>query len=151
MSDFKVAIYIRLGREDTEEDKPQIKAQKEMLQQFAIQQGFIDTTCFVDNGHSGLNFDRPAFSEMEAAIQAGNIHAVMARDISRIGRNLFDVLSWVDGLNERNVKLITPDGQIGHPIYARGQRDVKDTQHGDILQVERERRYQHPKGKLHRR
>lgn len=120
MSDLKVGIYIRLGREDTEEDVPQIQAQKKLLQQLAKQHGFTDTVCFIDNGHSGLTFDRPAFSQMEAAIRAGNIHAVMARDVTRIGRNIFEVLSWADGLAKKNVKLITSDG----PLDIRKRRTV---------------------------
>lgn len=108
--ELKVGMYIRLAREDTEDDAPQIQAQKKMLQQFAEQHGFTDAVCFIDNGYSGLTLNRPAFSKMDMAIQAGDIHTVIARDISRIGRNIFDVLPWIDRLRERDVKLMTPDG-----------------------------------------
>jgi DNA invertase Pin-like site-specific DNA recombinase len=121
-SEMKVALYIRLAQEDV----PLIGAQEKMLRQFAEQQGFTDAVCFIDNGYSGLNLNRPAFSEMEKAIRAGEIHTVLVRDISRIGRNIHDVPAWMDWLNERGVKLITLNGGYYMPADLSGVRAAID-------------------------
>jgi DNA invertase Pin-like site-specific DNA recombinase len=113
----KVAVYIRLAREDSQESAPEIEQQKEMLRQYAQQHGFDEPVCYVDNGFSGLTLDRPAFSEMEEAIRAGCIHTVLVRDISRIGRDMLLAHHWIDGLGERGVKLIAADGSHETPDY----------------------------------
>jgi DNA invertase Pin-like site-specific DNA recombinase len=40
-----------------------------------------------DEGFSGVFFDRPAFREMIADIEAGCINCVIVRDLTRLGRN----------------------------------------------------------------
>ena len=45
----------------------------------------------VDNGFSGLFFDRPAFNELISEIKSGHIDCVIVKDLSRIGRNYIEV------------------------------------------------------------
>ena len=102
----RVALYMRVAREDD----TAINAQKESLCCFAKQHGYSDPVCFEDNGYSGLNLDRPGFKQLDEAINAGSIQIVMVKDISRIGRSMLDVISWIDGLAAKGVHLVTAEG-----------------------------------------
>lgn len=42
---------------------------------------------YTDDGYSGGNFERPGWKQLIADIEAGKIAVVLAKDMSRIGRN----------------------------------------------------------------
>ena len=42
---------------------------------------------YVDDGYSGLNFNRPAFNEMLSDIESGKIKMDITKDLSRLGRD----------------------------------------------------------------
>lgn len=87
-----VALYCRLSRDDgAEGESNSISNQKIMLQKRAEEYGFENTKMYVDDGYTGTNFDRPAFKEMIADIDAGKVGAVMVKDLSRLGREYLQV------------------------------------------------------------
>ncbi len=49
----------------------------------------------VDDGFSGLDFDRPAFQQMIKEIKAGKTDGVIVKDLSRFGRNYIEVGRFV--------------------------------------------------------
>lgn len=114
---MRVAMYVRFAHEDAQPGAPEIERQKELLRRYAEQHGFDEPVCYVDNGFSGLTLDRPAFAEMDVAIRAGNIHTVLVRDIARIGRDIFTVFPWIDGIRSKGVKLVAADGSHEAPDY----------------------------------
>lgn len=97
--DLRVAIYIRLARED--EDKAQ--AQRNEMRDFAAQRGYTDCMEYMDNGVSGLATGRPAFLRLMADIQAKCVQLVMVRDVSCISRNCIVFYSWMDEMRRRGV------------------------------------------------
>lgn len=58
-----------------------------MLTQYAKEHGFLVVEVYVDDGWSGLNFDRPDFNRMLDDIEAGKIDVVITKDLSRLGRD----------------------------------------------------------------
>ena len=90
-NNMRVAIYCRVACADNDA----IALQELMLQSFAHKQGYGNTGVYSDNGYSGLNFNRPAFMQMENDIQAGLIDMVFIKDRSRISRNTFDAYDWI--------------------------------------------------------
>ena len=44
----------------------------------------------IDDGYSGILFDRPDFQRMMDDIMAGRINCVIVKDLSRLGRNAID-------------------------------------------------------------
>ena len=46
---------------------------------------------FIDDGVSGVTFDRPNFNRMIAEIEAGNVATVIVKDMSRLGRDYLKV------------------------------------------------------------
>ena len=57
-----------------------------MLLQYAREHHFPNPTFFVDDGVSGVTYDRPGFQAMLAEIEAGRVAVAIAKDLSRLGR-----------------------------------------------------------------
>ena len=62
---YKTAIYCRLSLDDgSEGDSSSIQTQKIILKEYAKIHGFKIYDVYVDDGYSGLNFNRPGFQRM---------------------------------------------------------------------------------------
>jgi len=68
-------------------DSLSIQNQKSMLEAYAAQHGFENVEHFSDDGYSGGNFERPDWKRLIAEIDNGNVGVVIAKDMSRIGRD----------------------------------------------------------------
>jgi hypothetical protein len=56
---YNAAIYCRLSKDDEQSgDSASIQTQKMMLEKYCIEQGFPIYDVYVDDGYSGLNFNR---------------------------------------------------------------------------------------------
>ena len=92
MSILRTALYCRLSKDDMlQGDSESIKTQKAMLTQYAKEHGFLIVEVYVDDGWSGLNFQRPDFNRMLDDIEAGKIDVVITKDLSRLGRDQLKV------------------------------------------------------------
>lgn len=94
-TDKITALYCRLSVEDTKDEKKNgkedlsnsIQNQKAMLLQYARDHRFSHPTFFIDDGYSGVTYDRPGFQKMLDEIEAGHVGTVITKDLSRLGRN----------------------------------------------------------------
>ncbi len=78
-----------------------------MLEDYANRNGFTNVRHFSDDGYSGTNFNRPAWKEMIAEIEAGNVAAVLAKDLSRVGREYLQTGFYTDVFfREKGVRFI---------------------------------------------
>lgn len=87
-----------------------IWAQKALLLQYAEDQGLTsgEVVVFIDDGYSGLTFHRHSFLQMLEHIYSGEIKTVVAKDLTRYGRNWMDVYDLARRLREQyGVKLLT--------------------------------------------
>ena len=86
------ALYERLSRDDElAGDSNSIVNQKTMLESYAIENGFENVEHYTDDGWSGGNFERPSWKRLVADIEAGKVACVIAKDMSRIGRDYLQV------------------------------------------------------------
>ena len=82
------ALYERLSRDDDlAGDSNSIINQKRYLEDYAAQRGYGNPVHYTDDGWSGGNFERPAWKRLLADIEAGKVGIVLAKDMSRIGRD----------------------------------------------------------------
>ena len=89
--EYRVAIYLRLSRDDGNEESQSIQSQREMLTAYVQCQGWQIFDEYVDDGFSGTNFNRPEFQRMLNDIEIGKINMVITKDLSRLGRNYIQV------------------------------------------------------------
>lgn len=102
------ALYARLSQEDAlDGDSNSIVNQKAVLSKYAADNGFTNPVFFIDDGVSGVTFDRPNFNRMIAEIEAGNVGTVIVKDMSRLGRDYLKVGYYTEiFFVERDVRYI---------------------------------------------
>ena len=62
---YRAAIYCRLSKDDEQiGESVSIETQKMLLTDYCVERGWLIHDTYVDDGDSGLNFDRPAFQRM---------------------------------------------------------------------------------------
>lgn len=91
------ALYCRLSQDDgLDGESNSIQNQKIILMDYAKKNGYLHPKYFVDDGISGTTFDRPGFREMEALIEAGQVAAVIVKDLSRFGREHVETSRYLE-------------------------------------------------------
>lgn len=90
---YKVGLYIRLSKEDGDDvESESVSNQRSMLLRFITELGsnfeLVDT--YIDDGYSGLNFNRPNFQRMIKDIETKKINMVVTKDLSRLGRDYIE-------------------------------------------------------------
>lgn len=91
------ALYCRLSQEDENNgDSDSIINQKSILTKYASDNGFTNTKLFVDDGYSGVSFNRPAFQELLELMEQGKVATLITKDLSRLGRNYIEVGNYTE-------------------------------------------------------
>jgi DNA invertase Pin-like site-specific DNA recombinase len=82
------ALYCRLSKDDElNGDSNSIANQKNILTRYAQDNHFPNPQVFVDDGWTGVSFQRPAFIEMMEGVKSGFVKTIIVKDHSRLGRN----------------------------------------------------------------
>ena len=94
------ALYIRLSQEDENiGESDSVINQRDLLNDFVSKHSDLAHTKilhFVDDGHSGMDFNRPAVTDMLAKVRKGEIQAIVVKDFSRFGRNYIEVGGYLE-------------------------------------------------------
>ena len=92
MAKFKAAMYIRLSyTDDKTNESDSVGNQRKLIENFVAHNPDIEVvTEKIDDGYSGILFDRPAFKEMMQDITDGVINCVIVKDLSRLGREYIE-------------------------------------------------------------
>ena len=90
---FIAAAYLRLSKEDAvvadakKAESDSISNQKSLIKNFVKDYPDIKIAeYYVDDGYTGVVFERPAFQRMLSDISDGKINCVIVKDLSRFGR-----------------------------------------------------------------
>ena len=95
--DTWTALYARLSTDDGNMgESMSIQSQKAILKRKAEEMGIHRYRFYVDDGFSGTNFNRPAFQQMIADIEAGAVDCVITKDLSRLGRNYLESGAYIE-------------------------------------------------------
>ena len=102
------ALYARLSQEDAlDGESNSIANQKKILLKYAKDNGFPNPTFFIDDGVSGVTFDRPGWNEMIRLSEAGKVQTVIVKDMSRMGRDYLKVGYYTESFfAERDIRYI---------------------------------------------
>lgn len=95
---YKVGLYLRLSRDDSNSDSESmsITNQRIMLTDYAKERSWEIEEIYIDDGFSGVTFDRPAFTRLIKDIEGKRINMVITKDLSRLGRNYIKVGHYTD-------------------------------------------------------
>ena len=91
------ALYLRLSQEDEREgESNSISNQRDILTKYALDNGYDNIREFLDDGYSGVSFNRPGFQEMLKLAEAGKVGIIITKDLSRLGRNYIAVGNYTE-------------------------------------------------------
>ena len=101
---MNTAFYLRLSMadgdlgKDGKDESNSIENQRILLQNYLTVTKMLDVNVseYIDDGHSGLNFDRPAFKRMIEDAKAGKIDTIIVKDLSRLGRDYIGVGDYLE-------------------------------------------------------
>ncbi len=111
---YKSAIYCRLSKDDEQVgESVSIETQKMMLIDYCEDHKYEIYDIYVDDGFSGLNYDRPAFIRLLNDIDAGKVNLVITKDLSRLGRDYIQTGYFTDiYFNKKRVRYIAVNDGI---------------------------------------
>ena len=85
---YRAGLYCRLSKDDDQQgESVSIATQRAILTEYCKNQEFEIYDSYIDDGYSGLNFERPDFRRLLADIEAGKVNMVLTKDLSRLGRD----------------------------------------------------------------
>lgn len=118
--EFKVGIYCRLSLDDgTQGESNSIQTQKLILSRYVKENNLKLVDIYVDDGFSGLNFNRPAFKKMLSDIEDGKINMVITKDLSRLGRDYIKTGYYLE--------IYFPDNNIRYVALTDNYDTLKDS------------------------
>ena len=127
---YKVAIYIRLSKEDVVrgyDESESIKNQKTLLIEYVQKLGWEYELkgIYIDQGYTGTNFNRPDFQRMIRDIHLGKVNMVVTKDLSRLGRDYIETGKYIEKwFPENNVRYVSVTDGIDTFETANGNNDI---------------------------
>lgn len=117
------ALYERLSKDDDIlGESNSIVNQKIMLEKYANENGFSNLVHYTDDGYSGGNFERPSWKRLVADIEEGKVGTVIAKDMSRIGREYLQTGFYTEVLfRQRGVRFIAISNGVDSNIEGSGE------------------------------
>ncbi|RDX00876.1 recombinase family protein [Listeria kieliensis] len=97
-SNNEVVRYYRTARQD----ETAIFNQKLLLDSYCEKHGLTTTEIYVDDGFSGLNFNRPGWKKLLADTANGPVKTVITTSIDRIGRDYYTTGKVIEELYQND-------------------------------------------------
>ncbi len=102
---MRAAIYVRVSTEEQAAEGYSIEAQKEMLQDWCIVEGWEVAGIYEDDGFSGRNDRRPAYRRMMSEMDSWDVVLVIKMD--RIHRNSRNFMNMMDNLDRHGKMFVS--------------------------------------------
>lgn len=99
-------LYARLSNDDDPE-MDSLANQMEICKEFALGQGYSIAGSSFDDNVSGMKFNRRGLDMLTDAVEAGQVDAIIVKDLSRLGRHKIQTALFIDYLRQKNVAVIS--------------------------------------------
>lgn len=107
-------VYCRIDA--PEDNHGTLKDQRKLLMDYAEQMGFVMAGCSEDLG-SGADFERPGWKRATKAVQEGNIDVLVVQNISRIGRDICQIMEYLEKLHQSGIDVYSPmEGKLNFSL-----------------------------------
>lgn len=146
---YKVALYIRLSKEDLKPGESEsISNQRALLKTFTDDYNLTVYNEYIDDGISGTTFDRPSFKKLIKDISQKKINMIITKDLSRLGRDYIltgyylekffpehkvryiALLDGIDTESDNSNNDITPFRAVFNDMYAKDiSNKIKSVKH----------------------
>ena len=105
---YLATVYLRLSKEDgdvcagNKQESDSISNQRDMIMSFLEKQTDIRVVqTRVDDGYTGVDFERPEFQKMMEDVRKGITNCIVVKDLSRLGRNYIEVGRYLEKIFPR--------------------------------------------------
>ena len=102
---MRAAIYVRVSTEEQAAEGYSIGAQKEMLQDYCIVEGWEVAGVYEDDGYPGRSVKRPAYQRMMSEIDSWDVLLVIKMD--RIHRNSRNFMNMMEVLSKHGKMFVS--------------------------------------------
>lgn len=94
---YNADLYLRISRDDGDKsESDSIANQRALLQAFvADHPDIVIQNIRVDDGYTGVDFDRPDFLAMMESVRNKEINCIIVKDFSRLGRNFTETCKYI--------------------------------------------------------
>lgn len=134
-----VALYVRVSTSKQADEGYSIEAQEQVLRSEAKKRGLRVYKVYKDEGLSGARADRPAFLQMIEDAKCGKFGTVGVWKISRLSRNLKNLLQVMETFVQLNIKFFVVNEHLD-VTTAMGKYLM--TLYGSIAEMQREEYYE---------
>lgn len=94
---YDVGNYLRLSVDSDYTGSDSLENQRKLAHEFVSRHPDLNIVReYVDDGKTGTDFSRPAFSRMMADLKAGLINCVIVKDLSRFGREYIEAGNYIE-------------------------------------------------------
>ena len=90
---WKVAVYIRLSREDGNDESLSVINQKKILKEYLeemFEDEYVLVDFYVDDGLTGTDDERESFQRMIKDVKQGKVNCIICKTLARAFRNYSD-------------------------------------------------------------
>ena len=85
---YRAGLYCRLSKDDDQRgESVSIATQRSIMTAYCLEKDYAIYDVYIDDGYSGLNFERPGFQRLLRDVESGKINMVLTKDLSRLGRD----------------------------------------------------------------
>ncbi len=94
---YDVGNYLRLSVDSDYTESDSLQNQRKLAQEYVRECPDLNIVReYVDDGKTGTDFSRPAFTRMIADLKAGIINCVLVKDLSRFGREYIEAGNYIE-------------------------------------------------------
>src|SRR5699024_5644566 len=111
---LRIGNYARVSYDEDKERYESIINQRKLNDDF-IYDKFgqdVDIIYFEDDNYSGYNFNRPDFVRMRTMAENKELDIIVAKDLSRIGRHNAKTLTFLDEMEQEEVRIIAINDKL---------------------------------------
>lgn len=102
-----IAGYVRVSTQKQVDDGVSIEMQQQLILKHAKMLELVksgeEIKFYIDDGYSGSSLERPQMKKLINDIKKGRINLLMAYDLSRVSRDMFDSNTFLNMANKYNV------------------------------------------------
>jgi len=109
-TEWSIAIYIRLSREDGNAESYSVTNQKDFLIDYVenVISGFATYELYVDDGYTGTDIDREHFQRLLSDMDKGKINCILVKDLSRLSRDYLESGNFLEKeFVQKNIRFIS--------------------------------------------
>ncbi|MDT2659244.1 recombinase family protein [Enterococcus hulanensis] len=104
----RVVIYIRVSTQEQVVEGHSIEAQEVRSREYAERMGYEVVEVYIDEGLSGKSTKhRAAYQQMMSDARTGNFDLVVIWKLTRLGRNMLDILNTVEEFIKLDIELFS--------------------------------------------